>query len=301
LYSIKWFKLNLLNLISVENFAVFQLTITRIDEPLLLPLDGQNSVGLDGDFFSQLAVGQILGGNFSGVPLLSDLSPSPAESIVALAVDLMKKFSIRFVFECKLAVLEAMILTGWQRPKQTLMLHWNLMLSLLGNLNALKLAMRPVPSASYSHSPKIAGSDAHPFSSVTMYSFSTLSSIVFAMQLLANPPYMPANIFSVNFTPVFKSVYGLTLWLYVHSQDKIVSNLSGIDLASVLSDNLHDASWRRSSVGDGSSGGQHGNVEAEGHVLLPSCVHALDVIGLRLVRDQLGMFLYDKHEACFSL
>lgn len=67
------------------------------------------------------------------------------------------------------------------------------MLSLLGNLNALKLAIRPVPSASYSHSPKIAGSDAHPFSSVTMYSFSTLSSIVFAMQLLANPPYIPEN------------------------------------------------------------------------------------------------------------
>lgn len=33
-------------------------------------------------------------------------------------------------------------LTGWQAPKHTLMLHWNLMLSLLGNLKALKLEVK---------------------------------------------------------------------------------------------------------------------------------------------------------------
>lgn len=109
------------------------------------------------------------------------------------------------------------------------------------------------------------------------------------------------KILIVNLHAHFKLKHQLTLWLYVHSQYKVVSNLSGIDLTSVLSDNLHDASWWRSSVGDGSSGGQHGHVEAKSHVLFPSCVHALDVIGLRLVRNQLGMFLNDKHEACFSL
>lgn len=79
-------------------------------------------------------------------------------------------------------------LTGWHLPKQTRMLHWNRMLSLDGNLKALKDASRLLVSALYCHSPKMLGSVAHPFSSVTMYSFSTLSSIVFAMQVRANPP-----------------------------------------------------------------------------------------------------------------
>lgn len=64
------------------------------------------------------------------------------------------------------------------------------MLSLDGNLNALKLANKLFVSGLYSHSPNIPGSVAQPFSSVTIYSFSTLSSMVLAMQDLAKPPYI---------------------------------------------------------------------------------------------------------------
>ena len=56
---------------------------------------------------------------------------------------------------------------GWHWPKQTLILHWNRMLLLAGNLNALKLAVRTPRFLSYCHSPKMDGSVAHPLSSVT--------------------------------------------------------------------------------------------------------------------------------------
>merc|ERR1719192_1602195 len=69
---------------------------------------------------------------------------------------------------------------GWHWPKQTRMLHWNLMLLLAGNLKALNTAVRTPNDRSYSHSPKIDGSVAHPLSSVTRYSFSPSSSIVWA-------------------------------------------------------------------------------------------------------------------------
>lgn len=70
------------------------------------------------------------------------------------------------------------------------------MLSLLGNLNALKAARSAPPSSVRSHSPKMAASVAHPSASVTVYSFSTFvaTSLVLAMQLRANPPYMPEEI-----------------------------------------------------------------------------------------------------------
>lgn len=70
------------------------------------------------------------------------------------------------------------------------MLHWNRILSLLGNLNALKEARSALPSSLRSHSPKMAASVAQPSASVTVYSFSTFVeiSLVLAMQLLANPP-----------------------------------------------------------------------------------------------------------------
>lgn len=68
------------------------------------------------------------------------------------------------------------------------MLHWKRMLSLDGNLKALKLASRLFVSGLYSQFPKILVSVAHPFSSVTRYSFCTLSSMVLAIQERAKPP-----------------------------------------------------------------------------------------------------------------
>lgn len=69
------------------------------------------------------------------------------------------------------------------------------MLSLLGNLNALKDTLNALPSSLRSQSPNMAASVAHPSSSVTRYSFSTLvdESLVFAIQLRAKPPYIPVE------------------------------------------------------------------------------------------------------------
>lgn len=121
---------------------------------------------------------------------LNNPSTESGSSVVArLATDLL--FCVSSVISRRLLLPNALYprqLTGWHLPKQTRILHWKRILSLEGNLKALKLAIKVLVSELNSHSPKMLGSVAQPFSSVTMYSFSTFSSIVLATQLRAKPP-----------------------------------------------------------------------------------------------------------------
>lgn len=89
----------------------------------------------------------------------------------------------------------------------------------------------------------------------------------------------------------------LTGWLDVHLQSQIIANFGGVNLLSLVGDDAHLADWWWSSIGNGSRRGQHGHVEAQGDVLLARLVDTLDVIGLCLVCDELGMLLYDQHKA----
>lgn len=68
-----------------------------------------------------------------------------------------------------------------------------------------------------------------------------------------------------------------------------------------MSDYFHYASWRGTRIGNGAGGRQHRDVESQSDVLFSCCVHAFNVICLRLVRDQLRMLLYDENEARLPL
>lgn len=86
-------------------------------------------------------------------------------------------------------------------------------------------------------------------------------------------------------------------WLNLDLQSQIVTDLSGDDLLSVEGDDAHSTRWWWTGISDGTGRRQHLYVEAKRDVLLSGLVHALDVVGLGLVRDQFRMFLYDQHEA----
>lgn len=64
---------------------------------------------------------------------------------------------------------------------------------------------------------------------------------------------------------------------------------------------LHYARWRRTGVGYGAGGGQHGHVEAEGYVLFAGLVDAFYVICLGFVGYEGWVFLDHEDEACLSL
>lgn len=86
-----------------------------------------------------------------------------------------------------------------------------------------------------------------------------------------------------------------------HFEHQVITDLGAADLASVRRANGHEASGRRSRVGDGTGSGDHANVKAQGDGLLAGVVHALDVVGPGLESDQFGMFLDDQDERGLSV
>lgn len=89
----------------------------------------------------------------------------------------------------------------------------------------------------------------------------------------------------------------LTGWLHIHLQLEVVADFGRVDLLALVGDDAHLADGRWSGIGNGSSRGQHRDIEAQCNILLASLVDTLDVVSLSLVGHQLGMLLDDQHEA----
>lgn len=86
------------------------------------------------------------------------------------------------------------------------------------------------------------------------------------------------------------------MWLHSDLQQQVVSNLGTAHFLAIHSADLHLARGRGASVGNGARRGDHADVESERDGLLARVVDALDVVGPRAVRDQLGVLLDDEHE-----
>ena len=107
-------------------------------------------------------------------------------------------------------------------------------------------------------------------------------------------------IHGVSYTaPGKPSIYCIRL--YINLEHEVVSNLSSGDVLSIRIADSHGTCWRRTSVGDGASCGQHGHVEANIDLLNARVVDTSDSVGLRLVGHKLGMFLDHQHKVCFAL
>ena len=89
--------------------------------------------------------------------------------------------------------------------------------------------------------------------------------------------------------------------LDINLQHQIVSNLGSRYILAVGVADSHGAGGRRSSVGYGACGGQHGDVEANINGLDAGLVDAAHPVGLGLEGHQLRVLLDNEDEVCFAL